>query len=166
MTMVEDKLLRGERTHAVTQQNVWLARVLGLRNDSEGHHVRDDLIKSAWSEFAKTAGRFCGQAVTPVIASVNDKFSLRECLSQFRVAADVLAESMSDLNDSANMVATAPFHARNGKPVGTRELESLRLQPSHSRGMCVRSHCTARAGARSRRAKAVCGNTPWRTSSA
>jgi hypothetical protein len=35
MTMVEDKLLRGERTHTVPQQNVWLAHVLVLRDDSK-----------------------------------------------------------------------------------------------------------------------------------
>jgi len=29
--MVEDKLLRGEKTHTVAQQNAWLAGVLVLR---------------------------------------------------------------------------------------------------------------------------------------
>src|SRR6266704_7100784 len=33
---------------------------------------------------------------------------------------------MSDLNDAANRVMTAPFHARNGKAVSTCKFESLR----------------------------------------
>ena len=123
--MVEDKLLRGERTHTVAKQNVWLAWVLALRDDSKRNHIFHELIKTAGSEVTKASSTFCGQAMAPVIASVNDKFSVHQCLSEFRIAAHVLAESMGDLNDSANMVMTAPFHARNGKAVSTCKLESL-----------------------------------------
>src|SRR6266540_1923456 len=36
-------------------------------------------------------------------------------------------QPMSNLNDATNLVMTAPFHARNGKTVSTRKLESLEL---------------------------------------
>ena len=79
MTMVDDKLLRSERTHTVAEQNVRLSRVLALRDDSNRNHVFDELIKTSGSELAKTSRRFCRQAVTPVIVSVDDKFPLHQC---------------------------------------------------------------------------------------
>jgi len=115
--MVEDKLLRGERTHTVAQQDIRLARVLVLRDDSRETMSSTSWIKTAGSEFAKTSGGLCCQSVTSMIVSVNDKFSAHQYLSQFRIAANVLAKSMRDLNDSANFVLTAPFHTCNGKAV-------------------------------------------------
>src|SRR6266404_701458 len=113
MTMVENKLLRGKRTHTVAQQDVRFARMLVLRDDSQGNHVVHELIKTAQSEFAKSPRGFCCLAVTPVIVSVNGKFSAHQYLSQFRIAANVFAESMCDLNNSTNIVLTAPFHTGN-----------------------------------------------------
>jgi hypothetical protein len=50
---------------------------------------------------------------TPMIVSVNDKLSLHQCLGQLSIAAHVLTESIGDLNDAANVVMPALFHARN-----------------------------------------------------
>ncbi len=75
MAVVEDKLLRGKRTHAVAEQNVWLAGVLGLRDDSERNHVCDELMETAGPEIAKSAGRFCRQAMATMIVAVNRKLS-------------------------------------------------------------------------------------------
>jgi hypothetical protein len=61
-------------------QNVRLARVLFLRDDSERNHVFDELIKTAGSEVAKISRGFCCQAMTPVIVSVNNKFSVHQLL--------------------------------------------------------------------------------------
>src|SRR5437762_12076044 len=131
MTMVENELLRGERAHAVAQQNVGLAWVLVFRDDSKRNHVFDELIKTAGSKVAKAAEGLCGQAMTPVIISVNDKVCAHEYFSKFRISGDVLAESMGDLNDAANLVMTAPFHARNAKAVSACELESLWFSLGH-----------------------------------
>ena len=124
MTMVENELLRGERTHAVAQQKVRLARVLVLPDDYEREYVFDELIETAGPEITETSGRFGRQAMAPMIVSVNGKVSVAQGLSQFRIAPHVLTESMGDLNDSANIVLSAPFHARNGKAVSTCKLES------------------------------------------
>jgi len=70
--------------------------------------------------------------MTPVVVSVNDEFSVHQCSSYFRIAAHVLAEPMGDLNDSANVVMTAPFYARDGKTIRTGELESLWLWLRHT----------------------------------
>lgn len=48
-----------------------------------------------------------------MIVSVNDKLSLHQCLGQLSIAAHVLTESIGDLNDAANVVMPALFHARN-----------------------------------------------------
>jgi hypothetical protein len=61
--MVENELLRGERTQTVPQQNVWLTAVLVLGDNSERNHVFNELIETAGSEVAKAIGRFCGQAM-------------------------------------------------------------------------------------------------------
>jgi hypothetical protein len=71
--MVENELLRGERTQTVPQQNVWLTAVLVLGDNSERNHVFNELIEPTRPEFAKTSGRLCSQAMTSVIISVNDK---------------------------------------------------------------------------------------------
>src|SRR6266567_7354155 len=125
MTMVENKLLRSKRAQTVPQQNVWLARMFVLRDDPKRNHVLDELIKTAGAEFTKTARGFCGQPMTSVIVSVNDKVCIDQFLSQLRIAAHMLAKSMGDLNDATNLVMTAPFHACNGKTVSTCKLESF-----------------------------------------
>jgi hypothetical protein len=122
--MVENELLRGKRTHAVAQQNVRLAWVLVLSDDYEKGYVFDELIETSGSEITETSGRFCGQTMAPMIVSVNGKVSVAQGFSQFRIAPHVHTESMGDLNDSANLVTSAPFHARNGKAVSTCKLES------------------------------------------
>ena len=71
MTVIENKLLRCERTEAVPQQNVRLIAVLVLGDNSERNHVFNELIKPTRPELAKTSGRLCSQAVTAVIVSVN-----------------------------------------------------------------------------------------------
>src|SRR6266446_9443177 len=126
MAMVENKLLRRERTHAVAKQDVRFARMLLLRDDSKRNHIFDELIETAGSEVAKTSGRLCGQAVTAVIVSVNDKFRLRQGLSQFCIPADVLTKSVGDLNDSTNIARIAPFYAGNGKAIAAFKFQSLR----------------------------------------
>src|ERR1044072_303811 len=114
MTVVEYELLRGERAHAVAQQNVRLARMLLLRDDPQSSHVFDELIEAAGAEVAEAAGRFRRQAVPAVVVSVNGELRLDQHLGQLRVAAYVLAASVCDLNDSAHVVPAAPLHARDG----------------------------------------------------
>ena len=80
MTVVENKLLGGERTHAVPKQDVWLAWMFVLCDDPQRNHVFDELVKTTGPEFTKTSGRLCGEAMTAVIISINDKFRLRQCL--------------------------------------------------------------------------------------
>ncbi len=46
-----------------------------LRDNPKRNHIFDELVKTSGTEFAKTFGRLCSQAVTAVIVSVNDKFS-------------------------------------------------------------------------------------------
>ena len=101
--------------------------MLLLRNDLKTKHIFDELIEAAESELAKTSGSFCRQAVTAMIISVNDKFFVHQSLSDFRIAAHMLAEDVCDLNDSTNRVMTAPFHARDGKAVSACKLKSLRF---------------------------------------
>ena|SRR5215831_17418158 len=82
--------------------------VLVLREGRKRIHFVHELIETTESEFAKTSGSSWCQAVITVIVSVNDKFSMHQRLSEFRIAADMLAESMGDLNDSPNIVL--PLH--------------------------------------------------------
>src|SRR6202035_1225826 len=97
-----------------------------LRDDPERNHVIDQLIETARAEVAKTtSGRLCGQAMTSVIVPVNHKLIFNQNLGQLSVAANVLAKSVSDLNDSTNVAAVAPFHAGDGKAVIALKLESL-----------------------------------------
>ena len=49
-----------------------------------------------------------------------------------RVPANVFAESMRDLNDSAKLMMTAPFHGGNGKTVRACKLESICFQLTHT----------------------------------
>src|SRR6266446_5948964 len=123
MTVVDDKLLRGERTHTVSQQNVRLVRMFLLRDDAKRNHIFNELIKTAGTEFAKTARGFCGQPMTSVIISINDKPVTNQDVGKLAIASDVLTKSMGDLNDATNLVMTAPFHACNGKTVSTSKLE-------------------------------------------
>ena len=81
MTVIENKLLRRERTQAVSQQDVWLAGAVFLRNDTKRDHVLDELIKAAWSEVAKAIGRFCSQAVSAVVVSVDYKLVVNQNFS-------------------------------------------------------------------------------------
>src|SRR6266536_633094 len=127
MTMVENKLLRSKRAQTVPQQDVWLARMFVLRDDPKRNHVLDELIKTAGAEFTKTARGFCGQPMTSVIVAVNDKVCINQFLSQLRIAVHMLAESVGDLNDSANIVTPSPFYAGNGETVRTFECESFWL---------------------------------------
>ena len=99
--------------------------VLVLREGRKRIHFVHELIETTESEFAKTSGSSWCQTVTTMIVFVNDKFSMHQRLSEFRIAADMLAESMGDLNDSANILMTAPFHARYRKSVSACKLESL-----------------------------------------
>jgi hypothetical protein len=71
MTVIENKLLRCERTQAVPQQNVRLSRVFVLSDDSKRNHVFHELIKATRPKVAEASGRFCSKAVTAVIVSVN-----------------------------------------------------------------------------------------------
>ena len=125
--MVENELLRGERTQTVPEQNVWLTAVLVLGDDSERNHVFNELIEPTRPEFAKTSGRLCSQAMTSVIISVNDKVASDQFLGYLAIAAYVFTKSMGDLNYCAKIVMTAPFHARNGKTVSTCKLEPFWL---------------------------------------
>src|SRR6266705_4572317 len=100
MTMVENKLLRSKRAQTVPQQNVWLARMFVLRDDPKRNHVLDELIKTAGAEFTKTARGFCGQPMTSVIVSVNDKPVTNQDVGKLAIASDVLTKSMGNLNDS------------------------------------------------------------------
>src|SRR6266480_5414830 len=132
MTMVENELLRGERTQTVPQQNVWLTAVLVLGDNSERNHVFNELIEPTRPEFAKTSGRLCRQAMTSMIISVNCELVLYQRLGQLCIAAHVFAEPMGDLNHSTDMLRPHPLHARYGKIVSTCELESLCLSPMSS----------------------------------
>jgi hypothetical protein len=71
--MVENELLRGERTQTVPQQNVWLTAVLVLGDNSERNHVFNELIEPTGPKVAEASGRLCSQAMTSVIISVNNK---------------------------------------------------------------------------------------------
>src|SRR6266496_1753906 len=126
MTMVENKLLRCKRTQAVPQQNVWLARTFVLRDDPKRNHVLGKLIKTAGAEFTKTARGFCGQPMTSVIVSVNDKPVTNQDVGKLAIASDVLTKSVCDLNDSPNTAVISPFHARDGEAVVSCKLEPLR----------------------------------------
>src|SRR6266404_228083 len=126
MTMVENKLLRSKRAQTVPQQNVWLARMFVLRDDPKRNHVLDELIKPAGAEFTKTARGFCGQAMTTVVVSVNDKLIFNQKVGWLGIAAYVLTETMSNLNNPARFVMVTPFRAGNREPITACELKSLR----------------------------------------
>ena len=126
MTIVENELLRGERTQTVPQQNVWLTAVLVLGNNSERNHVFNELIETAGSEVAKAIGRFCGQAMSAMIVSVNHKLIVNQNFGQLCISANMLTKSVRDLNDAPWFVLTTPFCAGNGKPVSACEVKSLR----------------------------------------
>src|SRR6266550_7351481 len=125
MTVVDDKLLRGERSHTVSQQNVRLVRMFLLRDDAKRNHIFDELIKTAGTEFPKTARGFCGQPMTSVIVSVNDKPVTNQDVGKLAIASDVLAKSVRDLNDSPSTAVISPFHARDGEAVVSYKLEPL-----------------------------------------
>src|SRR2546430_17046809 len=108
MTMVENKLLCSKRAQTVPQQNVWLVRMFVLRDDPKRNHVFSELIKAAGAEFTKTARWPCGQPMTSVIVSVNDKVCINQFLTYLRIPAHMLAKPMGDLNDATNLMMTAP----------------------------------------------------------
>ena len=120
-----------------------------LCDDSESNHVFDELIKTAWPEVAKTFGRFCSQAMTAMIVSVNNEFRVGQCLSQFGITTNVFAKSVGDLNDSANVALVSPFDTGDGKAVIALKLESLRC--AHYRYKCQATARSWRAQAASRR---------------
>src|SRR6185312_3356710 len=140
--MVEDELLGSKRSHAVTQQNVWFARIFVLGKVSQSSHVLDELIKTTLSEVAETASRFCRQAVASVIVSVNNKFRARQYVGQFCVTANVLTKSVGDLYNATNLVLAAPFHTGDGKIVIADEVKSLWFQLRHKSPFpkCLPSH--------------------------
>src|SRR6266853_2891080 len=97
-----------------------------LRDDPKRNHIFDELVKTSGTEFAKTFGRLCSQAVTSVIVPVNDKPVTNQDVGKFAIPADVLTQTVGDLNGSANVVAVAPFYTGNGKAVRTGKVKSLR----------------------------------------
>ena len=126
MTVIEHKLLRGKRAHTVSEQDVWLARVLLLCDHAKRNHVLDELIEPAGSKVAKGSRWFDGQSMAAVVISVNDKFRLCLRVGYFGVTADVFSKAMGDLHNSSNMVRVAPFYAGYGKIVIPSKFESLR----------------------------------------
>jgi hypothetical protein len=72
MTVVEDELLSGERTHAVREEDDGPAGLFVLRDDPQRDHVLDELIKATKPEVAQApCGR--GESMTSVIVAVDDK---------------------------------------------------------------------------------------------
>ena len=88
-----------------------------LSDDSKRNHVFDELIETAGTEFAKTSGRLCRQAVSAMIVSVDCKLILQQNLGELCITTHVFAESMSDLDDSTNLLRANPLHAGYGKAV-------------------------------------------------
>lgn len=116
MTVIENKLLRCERTQALPQQNVRLSRVFVLSDDPQGNHVFDELIETAGPEFAKTSGRLCRQAVSAMVVAVDCKLILQQNLGELCIATHVLAEPMSDLDDSTNLLRATHFTQAMERP--------------------------------------------------
>ena len=116
MTVIENKLLRCKRTQTVPQHNVWLSTVFVLCDDPKRNHVFDELIETARAEFAKTSGRLCRQAVSAMVVAVDCKIILQQNLGELCITTHVLAEPVSDLDDSTNVLRANPLHAGDGKP--------------------------------------------------
>src|SRR6266576_3077206 len=89
------------------------------------NHVFDELIETAGPEFSKTSGRLRRQAVTTMVVAVDCKLILQQNLGELCITTHVLAEPMSNLDDSTNLLRAKPLHAGYGKAVRTFELESL-----------------------------------------
>src|SRR5438046_9742726 len=122
MTVIENKLLRREGTQAVPQQNVWLASMFVLCDDPKRNHVYNEYTETAGSEFTKTSGRLCRQAVSAMVVAVDCKIILQQNLGELCITTHVLAEPVSDLDDSTNVLRANPLHAGYGKTVSTFEL--------------------------------------------
>ena len=93
--------------------------------------IIDQKIEAAGSEIAKASSWFRREPVSAVIISINDKVTTNKYLSQLGVTTDVLAQSVSYLYDTPNVVVTAPSHARNREAVRTDKLELLFFWLTH-----------------------------------
>src|SRR5262249_31731735 len=135
-----------KRTHAVAEENVGFARVRILRDGRQRNHVFDKLNKTAGAEIAKTSRRLCRQSMTAVIVSIYHKPCFNQFPCQFCIAPNVLAQSVGDLHNSANMLMIAPFPARNAKTIRTFKSESPRsfIQASVHLGSQKRQSCSVR----------------------
>src|SRR5437879_6602197 len=130
MTMIQNELLRCKRAQAVPQQNVWLSRVLVLRDNSQRNHILDKLVEAGCPKVTEAIGRFRSQAMTAMIVSVNRKLIFNENFGQLSISANMLTKSVGDLNHSANVAAVFPFHTGDRKPVSACEVKSLRCAHS------------------------------------
>ena len=125
--MVEHKLLRRERTHAVAEQNEWLPRVFVPGNHSEGNHVFHELIETTASKVAKGLRRLRGLAMAAVIVSVNDEAIVYQSAGELRISADVLTESVCYLHNAPDRSMPIPSNAGDRQTIRASELEPLQV---------------------------------------
>src|SRR5713101_4092080 len=84
-----------------------------------------------------------------MVVSVNDKLIFNQQFGQLGVTADVLTQTMSNLNNPARFVMVTPFRAGNREPITACELKSLRR--AHYIYECQATARSWRAQAASRR---------------
>ena len=119
--MIENVLLCRERSHAVTQQNQRLSGILFLGNAGELDQVLDKQVESAFAEISEVLRGTGGAAVSAVIVAVHDEVSRLQNFNQLGVTADVLAETVGDLQDAARGPAGIPALACDAQAVVARK---------------------------------------------
>ena len=85
------------------------------------HHVLYQQVESAFAEIAEVLGRARGASVAPMIVRVYHEARLMKDQNEFRIAPDVFAKSVRDLDDAAGGTTARPTGACELQAVLARE---------------------------------------------
>ena len=101
--LVEDHLLRRERSHRVAEQEQRLARIVGRDALRERDGIRDESIPPRSPEAAERDVRPDRLAVSAMVVGVDDVAGVAQRLRKTVVAKRVLGDSVEDLHDPARL---------------------------------------------------------------
>ena len=105
---VEQVLLQGERTHAVTEQHERDARVLGAGPRRQRRHVVDQPAPAGRAEVAVAFSGPRRAPVATVVVGVDDVAGVDQRLGEPAVAGGVLAHPVGDLDDRLRVAVARP----------------------------------------------------------
>lgn len=116
--MVKYVLLRGERTHAVAEQDDPQGAVRRVRVTGKLRHIGDQTVPSGRAEIAEQFLFRGGAAVTAMIVGIDVKARAIEIFREGAVAQRMLAHPVGDLNEACRGLWREPSIARERDSIG------------------------------------------------